>query len=61
MYVSVFVYSGTALLYVDLTDNFHSLKKTPIIDTYGMVEAHYQLSIHPSTHPFIHASNQESQ
>ena len=48
MYVSVLVYSGTVILYVDLTDAFYSLKKTPIIHTCGMVEAHYQPSIHPS-------------
>jgi hypothetical protein len=57
MFVSVLVYSGTAILYVDLTDTFYSLKKTLIIDTCGMVGARY----HPSIHPFIHQSNQKSQ
>jgi hypothetical protein len=47
MYVSVLVYSGTVILYVDLTDTFYSLKKTPIFDTCGMIEANYQPSIQP--------------
>jgi len=54
MYVPVLVYSCTVILYVDLTDTFYSLKKTPIIDTRWMIEANYQPSIHPPIHSFIH-------